>query len=160
MATWVDLGDLYTKKAGDTVSGNIIMSNNNLSVVNGDNTYNVGTEIKSLWDSVSQLDDKLGEVMIRSGSWVGKLGSNVYWDWMPYSTMYSLFGNPSGGTGCFSFVINNGETGAAGTTSFAAQFDNSREYVRIANTSGGILPTVTIRLNWVCIYNPSAINSF
>lgn len=66
MATWVDLGDLYTKKAGDTVSGNIIMSNNNLSVVNGDNTYNVGTEIKSLWDSVSSVETSVSKIVAGS----------------------------------------------------------------------------------------------
>ena len=55
MSTWVDLGDLYVKKAGDTVSGSILMANNNLSVAyDSDTTYNVGTEIKSLRDSVSQ----------------------------------------------------------------------------------------------------------
>lgn len=53
MSTWVDLGDLYVKKAGDEVSGSILMANNNLSVAyDSDTTYNVGTEIKSLRDSV------------------------------------------------------------------------------------------------------------
>ena len=53
MSTWVDLGDLYVKKAGDTVSGSILMANNNLSVAyDSDNLYNVGTEIKSLRDFV------------------------------------------------------------------------------------------------------------
>lgn len=53
MSTWVDLGDLYVKKAGDSVSGSILMANNNLSVAyDSGTTYNVGTEIKSLRDSV------------------------------------------------------------------------------------------------------------
>lgn len=52
---WVDLGDLYVKKAGDNVTGSIVMANNNLSVAyDANTTYNVGTEIKSLRDSVSQ----------------------------------------------------------------------------------------------------------
>ena len=56
MSTWVDLGDLYVKKAGDTVSGSILMANNNLSVAyDSDTTYNVGAEIKSLRDSVSSI---------------------------------------------------------------------------------------------------------
>ena len=55
---WVDLGDLYVKKAGDNVTGSIVMANNNLSVAyDADTTYNVGTEIKSLRDSVSQITD-------------------------------------------------------------------------------------------------------
>lgn len=53
---WVDLGDLYVKKAGDNVTGSIVMANNNLSVAyDAGTTYNVGTEIKSLRDSVSQV---------------------------------------------------------------------------------------------------------
>lgn len=57
MSTWVDLGDLYVKKAGDSVSGSILMANNNLSVAyDSDTTYNVGTEIKSLRDSVSSIN--------------------------------------------------------------------------------------------------------
>ena len=57
MSTWVDLGDLYVKKAGDEVSGSILMANNNLSVAyNSDTIYNVGTEIKSLRDSVSSIN--------------------------------------------------------------------------------------------------------
>lgn len=53
---WVDLGDLYVKKAGDNVTGSIVMANNNLSVAyDADTTYNVGTEIKSLRDSVSRM---------------------------------------------------------------------------------------------------------
>ena len=57
---WVDLGDLYVKKAGDNVTGSIVMANNNLSVAyDADTTYNVGTEIKSLRDSVSQITNAL-----------------------------------------------------------------------------------------------------
>lgn len=64
MSTWVDLGDLYVKKAGDTVSGSILMANNNLSVAyDSDTTYNVGTEIKSLRNSVSSINKKVtGEI--------------------------------------------------------------------------------------------------
>ena len=57
---WVDLGDLYVKKAGDSVTGSIVMANNNLSVAyDADTTYNVGTEIKSLRDSVSRKQARL-----------------------------------------------------------------------------------------------------
>lgn len=85
---------------------------------------------------------------------MGKLGNNTYWDWMPYSTLYSLFGLSSPSISNFTFIINNGETGAS-AGAFQAQFDNTRAYVRIMNPSGGVLPSVTIRLNWTCIYNPN-----
>lgn len=72
MSTWVDLGDLYVKKAGDEVSGSILMANNNLSVAyDSDTTYNVGTEIKTLRDSVSSLFSGPGETTVTSGaSWL------------------------------------------------------------------------------------------
>lgn len=68
---WVDLGDLYVKKAGDNVTGSIVMANNNLSVAyDADTTYNVGTEIKSLRDSVNKSIGACQILSVASGFFI------------------------------------------------------------------------------------------
>ncbi len=74
---WVDLGDLYVKKAGDNVTGSIVMANNNLSVAyDADTTYNVGTEIKSLRDSVNKIGNVSAVLPIKYITFAKNLNGN------------------------------------------------------------------------------------
>lgn len=152
MSTWVDLGDLYVKKAGDEVSGSILMANNNLSVAyDSDTTYNVGTEIKTLRDSVSQIQS----VKFASGSWVGTLGNNSYWDFMSFSSAGSYLGIGSFNVNTCQFFVANGEAGAL-QLCLVPEVDNARKMLRV-RAATGVLPTGSVRLNWMLIYNPKSV---
>lgn len=50
--TWVNLNDVYVSTNGGTINGNLTV-NGTLTCKNGSTTYNVGSQLASLGDSVS-----------------------------------------------------------------------------------------------------------
>lgn len=66
---WVDLSTLYVQKSGDTMEGSLVIpQNQTLTCYNDTTAYNVGATLKSLQDSVSQLDT-LTSSMSAIGEW-------------------------------------------------------------------------------------------
>lgn len=65
--TWVNLDDVYVSTSGGTINGNLAV-NGTLTCKNGSTTYNVGSQLAMLGDSVSQLKkDYVVEQGVKSG---------------------------------------------------------------------------------------------
>ena len=147
---WVDLGDLYVKKAGDNVTGSIVMANNNLSVAyDADTTYNVGTEIKSLRDSVSRYKVAYGTTIVHKGA-------NYFWDLMSFESAAQYLGcsvsdfliQDTGVGNLFCFVCSGDSTNYI--EPMIAEFDPGRSQIRLRfeNSTAHVF-----RVNWMLALN-------
>lgn len=148
---WVDLGDLYVKKAGDNVTGSIVMANNNLSVAyDADTTYNVGTEIKSLRDSVSRYKVAYGTTIIHKGN-------NYFWDLMSFESaarsldcsVSDFFIQDTGIGNLFCFICSGDSFNA--TDPAIVEFDVSRSQIRLRFTNAN---ACVFRANWMLALVP------
>ena len=64
--TWVNLNDVYVSTNGGTINGDLAV-NGSLTCKNGSTTYNVGSQLAALGDSVS-----------RNGDWyIARVGNNA-----------------------------------------------------------------------------------
>ena len=70
--TWVNLDDVYVSTNGGTISGDLTV-NGTLTCKNGATTYNVGSQLATLGDSVSQIPKKWGYI---NGCAYGIYGNN------------------------------------------------------------------------------------
>ena len=57
--TWVNLNDVYVSTNGGTINGDLAV-NGSLTCKNGSTTYNVGSQLAALGDSVSRKQVRLG----------------------------------------------------------------------------------------------------
>lgn len=64
MATWVDLSTLYVKKAGDTISGTLtvtdaLTANGGLKVKYNTTTYDVGAQLYTIGTNIVNLNNSV-----------------------------------------------------------------------------------------------------
>ena len=142
---WVDLSTLYVKKSGDTMNGSLtIPQNQTLTCYNDTTAYNVGATLKSLQDSVSQLN-KRPRVYI--GSKVVSLTSYHYATLFTASEAKAVVGRTLDETKD-SVSICNGDLNSNDYGFFAYIHPNGDVHLRIIATTTEPVQSGKIRVNY------------